>query len=37
MTPLVFMDFRIGISDEVTASDASTSGGGLCVSKEDYA
>ena len=27
------MDFRTGISDEVTASDASTSGGGLCVSK----
>ena len=34
MTPLAFMDFRMGISDEVTASDASTSGGGLCVSKE---
>ena len=33
MVPLAFMDFRAGISDEVTASDASTSGGGLCVSK----
>ena len=28
------MDFRSGISEDVTASDASTSGGGLCVSKE---
>ena len=34
LTPLAFMDFRTGISDEVTASDTSTSGGGLCVSKE---
>ena len=34
LTPLAFMDFRTGISEEVTASDASTSGGGLCVSKE---
>ena len=32
LTPLAFMDFRTGISEEVTASDASTSGGGLCVS-----
>ena len=27
------MDFRTGISEKVTASDASTTGGGLCVSK----
>ena len=34
LTPLAFMDFRTGISEEVTACDASTSGGGLCVSRE---
>ena len=34
LTPLAFMDFRTLISESVTASDASTSGGGLCVSKE---
>ena len=34
LTPLAFMDFRTGISEEVTASDASTTGGGLCVSRE---
>lgn len=33
LTPLAFMDFRMDISEDVTASDASTSGGGLCVSK----
>ena len=33
MTPLAFMDFRTKISECVTASDASTSGGGLCASK----
>ena len=33
LTPLAYMDFRTGISEKVTASDASTTGGGLCVSK----
>ena len=33
LTPLAFMDFRTPISEKVTASDASTTGGGLCVSK----
>ena len=34
LTPLAYMDFRTGISEKVTASDASTTGGGLCVSRE---
>ena len=34
LTPLAYMDFRAGVSEDVTASDASTTGGGLCVSKE---
>ena len=33
LTPLAYMDFRTPISEQVTASDASTTGGGLCVSK----
>ena len=36
LTPLAVIDFRTMISEEVTASDASTSGGGLCVNKELY-
>ena len=31
---LAFMDFRTPISEKVTASDASTTGGGLCVSRQ---
>ena len=31
LIPLAKLDFRLGISSEVTASDASTSGGGLTV------
>ena len=34
MTPLAYMDFRTAASESVTASDASTTGGGLCVSRE---
>ena len=34
LTPLAFMEFRTKISECVTASDASTTGGGLCVSRE---
>ena len=34
MAPLAYMDFRTKVSEEVTASDASTTGGGLCVSRE---
>lgn len=33
MSPLAFMNFRLPISQHVTASDASTTGGGLCVSR----
>ena len=33
LTPLAFMDFRTPVSEKVTASDASTTGGGLCVSR----
>ena len=33
LTPLAYMDFRTPISEKVTASDASTTGGGLCVSR----
>ena len=32
LIPLAQMDFRLNISPEVTASDASTTGGGLTVS-----
>ena len=31
---LTYMDFRTQVSEHVTASDASTTGGGLCVSRE---
>ena len=34
LAPLAYMDFRTAVSEEVTASDASTTGGGLCVSRE---
>ena len=34
LSPLAYMDFRLGTSELVTASDASTTGGGLCVSRE---
>ena len=34
LTPLAYMDFRLSASELVTASDASTTGGGLCVSRE---
>ena len=34
LTPLAYMDFRLNTSELVTASDASTTGGGLCVSRE---
>ena len=33
MSPLAFMNFRLPVSEHVTASDASTTGGGLCVSR----
>eukprot|EP00438_Fugacium_kawagutii_P012262 Skav216878 [mRNA] locus=scaffold1042:446387:450699:+ [translate_table: standard] len=33
LLPLAHMDFRSGFDGSVTASDASTTGGGLCVSK----
>lgn len=33
LVPLARMDFRLGCMDRVTASDASTTGGGACVSK----
>ena len=33
LTPLAYMDFRTPVSEKVTASDASTTGGGLCVSR----
>ena len=31
--PLARLDFRLGVHPQVTCSDASTSGGGLCVSR----
>ena len=31
LVPLAYMDFRLSTSELVTASDASTTGGGLCV------
>ena len=34
LAPLAYMDFRTQVSEKVTASDASTTGGGLCVSRE---
>ena len=34
LCPLAYMDFRLATSELVTASDASTTGGGLCVSRE---
>ena len=34
LSPLSYMDFRLSTSELVTASDASTTGGGLCVSRE---
>ena len=34
LSPLAYMDFRLATSELVTASDASTTGGGLCVSRE---
>ena len=34
LIPLAYMDFRTPISEKVTASDASTTGGGLCVSRQ---
>ena len=34
LSPLAYMDFRLTTSELVTASDASTTGGGLCVSRE---
>ena len=34
LTPLAYMDFRLATSELVTASDASTTGGGLCVTRE---
>ena len=34
LRPLAYMDFRLSTSELVTASDASTTGGGLCVSRE---
>ena len=33
LSPLAFMNFRLPVSKHVTASDASTTGGGLCVSR----
>ena len=33
LSPLAFMNFRLPVSEYVTASDASTTGGGLCVSR----
>ena len=33
LIPLAFMNFRAGFDERVTASDASTSGGGACVSR----
>ena len=33
LSPLAFMNFRLPVSEHVTASDASTTGGGLCVSR----
>ena len=33
LSPLAFMNFRLPVSEHVTASDASSSGGGLCVSR----
>ena len=33
LVPLARMDFRLGCMDRVTASDASITGGGACVSK----
>eukprot|EP00438_Fugacium_kawagutii_P016411 Skav235392 [mRNA] locus=scaffold1262:478179:481154:- [translate_table: standard] len=33
LVPLAFMDFRAEFGEAVTASDASTTGGGLCVSR----
>ena len=33
LCPLAFMNFRLPVSGYVTASDASTTGGGLCVSR----
>ena len=34
LCPLAYMDFRLATSELVTASDASTTGGGLCVTRE---
>ena len=34
LIPLAYMDFRLSTSELVTASDASTTGGGLCVTRE---
>lgn len=34
LSPLAYMDFRLDISELVTASDASATGGGLCVARE---
>ena len=33
LTPLAFMDLRAGFDPKVSASDASTTGGGVCVSR----
>ena len=33
LTPLAQMEFRAELTDQITASDASTSGGGICVSE----
>ena len=33
LLPLAFMNFRLPYDEEVTASDASTTGGGVCVSR----
>ena len=33
LTPLAFMDLRAGFDPKVSTSDASTSGGGVCVSR----
>lgn len=35
MVPLAYMDFRTAVSESVTASDASTTGGGLCQGRCD--
>ena len=32
LLPLAFLDFRLPVHDQVTCSDASTSGGGICAS-----